>query len=152
MKMKMIVAGSVVVLAFGTCALAAKKASSTPKKQDKPQQVENGRLTDPNKVILVSKKDRTFTINLKSNPTTGYSWVLVGDYNSNMIEPISHTFNPPDTKLVGAPGYETFTFKVDRDGFNAPQKFQLHFQYVRPWVVSDNAQKLKFTIITKEGD
>ncbi len=149
MKNKLLILASSAFLAtFVTGALAAEIKKPVKKPEAK---TEKSVLTDPNKVVLVSKKSRTFSINLRSNPTTGYSWVLVDNYDQELIKPVSHKFHAPDSKLIGAPGYETFTFKIDNDGFRVPQKTQITFQYVRPWVVMGNSQKMKFTIITRES-
>ena len=118
-----------------------------PVEADKKPAVE---LSNPSKVIVVNSEAPKFTLTLKSNPTTGYTWVLVGNYNDELIKPVSHAYHAPDTKLVGAPGYETFTFKVKDEAFKMPQLFSVSLQYVRPWVAVKNAQKMTFTIVTTD--
>ena len=98
-------------------------------------------FNDPAKPIMVGKTAPTFTIKLRSNPTTGFSWFLVG-YDSNLIQPISHKYYAPDTKLVGAGGYEKWVFKVKPEAFNVPQVTNIQFAYTRPW----NLENYKPTI------
>ena len=89
--------------------------------------------TDAKPVVMVSKDKVEFVIKLKSNPTTGYSWFL-RDYDSKIVEPVSHVYEAPtDKKLMGAPGYELWTFKIKSAGFVVPQRTTLRFMYARPW-------------------
>src|SRR3990172_6384423 len=74
-----------------------------------------------------------FSIVLHSNPTTGYLWVLK-NYDSNLISPVSRKFYPPvNKKLMGAPGYEKWTFRVKPSGFIVPQLTGITLIYLRPW-------------------
>lgn len=106
-------------------------------------------MTDPTKALVVKSDSTTFTIKLRSNPTTGYSWVLRANYNAEIITPVAHAFHAAKTTMVGAPGYETFEFKISEKGFLVPQTLQLTFEYVRPWQVSSNPEKTLFTIVTR---
>jgi inhibitor of cysteine peptidase len=118
------------------------KASSAPEPtiytQDKP-------------VAMVTSGQPEFIIQLKSNPTTGYSWFLRG-YNSELIQPIKHQFQAPDTKLVGAPGFELWTFKVKAAGFVVPQQTLIRFVYARPWESAETATQLMFKVTTAPAD
>lgn len=104
--------------------------------------------TDPTKVLLVKKNNPHFTINLRSNPTTGFMWVLEGQYDSQIIKPLSHVFHPSTRALVGAPGYESFEFQASQNAFKVPQITRLVFHYVRPWIVVENSQKMEFTVVS----
>lgn len=87
-----------------------------------------------------------FVLKLKSNPTTGYSWFLT-DYNSNVIEPVKHSFEAPENKkLVGAPGYELWTFRVKPAGFTVPQQSLIRLVYSRPWESPAAPQEVTFRI------
>ena len=100
-------------------------------------------LTDPNKVIL-----------LKSNPTTGYIWLLVSknDEDAALIQPVSHHFKPLKSNLKGAPGVEIWRFQIKKSAFVVPRMFHLTMQYARPWVVTSNARQLRFTFVTVGDD
>lgn len=99
--------------------------------------------------IMVQDKQPEFTIKLKSNPTTGYSWFL-RSYDSNVLSPVKHHFvAATDKHLVGAPGYELWTFRVKSAGFVVPQQTLIRFVYVRPWEVSDRATQYVFRVTTR---
>jgi inhibitor of cysteine peptidase len=102
-------------------------------------------FTDPAKPIMVGKTSSTFTIKLKSNPTTGFSWFLVG-YDSNVIKPVSHKYYAPNTKLVGASGYEKWIFKVKPAGFVVPQITKIQLAYTRPWNL-ENYRPTTFKVV-----
>jgi inhibitor of cysteine peptidase len=98
--------------------------------------------------IMVTKDQPQFVIRLKANPTTGYSWFL-REYNSSLITPLKHQYEAPNTKLIGAPGYEVWTFSIKPTGFTVPQVTQIHFVYARPWESDVNNQQLVFKISTE---
>ncbi len=98
--------------------------------------------------IVVSPTHSQFVIKLKSNPTTGYSWFL-RKYNSEFIQPVNHHFQSSDNpKLVGAPGYELWTFKVKAEGFRVPHLMPLSFIYARPWEKNNSVSELTFWVST----
>lgn len=104
--------------------------------------------TEDKPVISVTAEHPQFVVRLKSNPTTGYSWFL-RDYNSEFIKPIHHVFEAPaNKKLMGAPGYEVWTFEVKPEAFTVPHQMVVRFAYVRRWEVSDNAKQVVFKVTT----
>lgn len=118
------------------CSVALADAPKTP----------SDSFTDPNKVIRVSPDKPTVSLRIKSNPTTGYVWLL-SDYNSNLLTPVSQKYYPPKGDLMGASGYEVWMFRVKPRGFSVPQMTSITLQSVRPWVVTQNAQKLTFSVV-----
>lgn len=103
--------------------------------------------TNENKSIIVTADNPQFTINLKSNPTTGYSW-HVGQYDTNLLEVVSHKYNPSTSQLVGAGGIDVWTFKVTPTALTAPHVITLKMNYLRPWAPKENASEQEFTIFT----
>ena len=97
--------------------------------------------------IMISKDKPQFTLKLKSNPTTGYSWFL-REYNSRLISPVKHSFEPPEKKLIGAPGYELWTFRVKADAFVVPQQLMVRMIYARPFS-TDGGTQIIFRISTQ---
>lgn len=97
---------------------------------------------DNMKPIVISKGERTFTVTLPSNPSTGYQWVLKSDYDTDFIKAKGYAYATPKTeqegkKIVGAPGEVEFKFEA-KDKFKAiPQILELHFAYIRFWDVTD---------------
>lgn len=98
--------------------------------------------------ITATSDHPQFKIKLKSNPTTGYSWFL-REYDRNLILPLRHKFEAPaDKRLIGAPGYEIWTFRVKPEAFAVPQQMTIRFIYSRPWQGSEQAKSLTFRIST----
>jgi predicted secreted protein len=75
---------------------------------------------------ITVKKGQEFTIILESNPTTGYQWIPM--FNTNMINLVSHNFQPSTTKLMGSPGTDVFKFKATNQGTES-----LKMIYKRSW-------------------
>src|SRR5690242_8895144 len=61
--------------------------------------------------IIATKDQSHFIIRLKSNPTTGYHWFL-REYDGKLIAPVKYSYEAPNTKLIGAPGYEVWVFSI----------------------------------------
>jgi inhibitor of cysteine peptidase len=72
---------------------------------------------------------QTYSIDLDSNPTTGYSWKLANPTNSvfmlvtNNYEPGKHPAG-----MAGVGGVEHWTIKATQKG-----RAQLTLEYMRPW-------------------
>jgi inhibitor of cysteine peptidase len=104
--------------------------------------------TEAKPAVVVTAHQPSFVIQLKSNPTTGYSWFL-RDYDDRRIQAVKHVFvASDDKKLVGAPGYEVWTFKVKPAGFVVPQQTMLRFTYARPWESGDGSTQVVFSVTT----
>jgi len=101
-------------------------------------------FTEDKTSIALTKQESSFTLKLKSNPTTGYSWFL-REYDSNLLTPLKHSFKPPSGKLIGAPGYELWTFRVKPAAFVVPQQTVIRMMYARPWQ-TDHATQVVFKI------
>lgn len=116
-----------------------------------PAAVDNTAFVNADKPnIVVTAAHPTFTLKLKSNPTTGFSWFL-RDENTDFILVQKHAFQKPDSKLAGAPGFELWTFKLKPTAFTVPRQLTLRLVYTRPWV-NDNVTQDMFTISTVEND
>ncbi|WP_108652786.1 protease inhibitor I42 family protein [Dongshaea marina] len=111
-------------------------------------------ISDPAKPILVTPGQKQFSINLKSNPSTGYVWIIKS-YDHNLLEIKGQAFQAGSKDLVGAPGITTFTFKIDDDAFKASQMSHIDFIYARPWEMeslTDSKSETSFTLITQAQD
>jgi len=104
--------------------------------------------TEQKTSIFVTPDHPEFAIKLKSNPTTGYSWFLK-NYDSQLIEAENHSYQATQTHLMGAPGYEIWTFKVKPQAFAVPQQISLNFVYVRPWEKNQPTKPLTFVVSTQ---
>ena len=109
-------------------------------------------FTPNSRPIVVTKQNPTFSLNLPSNPTTGYCW-QVKAYPKAMIQVLDHHFVPPkEQKLLGAPGYEVWDFKViypTTYRFRVNQVAHVVMEYKRPWV-KRNVKEQSFEIIAKK--
>ena len=108
---------------------------------------------DKIKPIVLSDRQRTFTVSLPANPTTGYQWVLIADYDSDFIKPDGYHYEPgkqskTDQKLVGAPGTAVFKFKAKDKFKDIPQVIELHFAYIRFWDPADHPAYQNVKIIS----
>ena len=98
--------------------------------------------------IVVTANQPDFSIELKSNPTTGYSWFL-REYDANLITAVKHKFQKGDQNLMGSPGYEIWTFHVKPTAFVVPQQTSIRFIYARPWQGSESSTQVIFHISTQ---
>ena len=107
--------------------------------------------TQDRPAAVIDPTQPVFIIKLKSNPTTGYSWFL-RDFNSELIQPVSRKFAPPDNpKLVGAPGFELWTFRLKPPAFLVPQQTLIRFVYTRPWESAESPTPVIFKIATADA-
>jgi inhibitor of cysteine peptidase len=108
--------------------------------------------TQDKPVAVVTSEQPEFVVKLKSNPTTGFSWVL-RDYNMELLQAVSHQYQPAtDNGIVGAGGFELWTFKVKPAGFIVPQQTAMRFVYTRPWESVENTTQLVFKVTTAQAD
>jgi inhibitor of cysteine peptidase len=71
----------------------------------------------------------TVTIDLCSNPTTGFQWEENPNISdSTVLEQTSHEFIPPGTNVPGQAGREVWVFKTLKRGVST-----VSFEYSRPW-------------------
>lgn len=96
--------------------------------------------------ITVTTKQPSFMLKLKANPSTGYLWFL-RDYDASLLTPVSHTYEKPDPKLMGAPGYDLWTFKMKPAAFIVPRQTTLRMIYTRPFS-NENVTPVLFSIST----
>ena len=78
-------------------------------------------------------------INLKENPTTGYTWHLSGNPEPHLVLEET-TFTPADANRPGQPGIHRWQLKGHESG-----TAKLDFEYKRSWENSSD-RKLAFTI------
>ena len=91
-------------------------------------------FTDNKNPIKVSQ-GQTFAITLQSNATTGYSWKWdATTFDQNLVTLVSHKYiAPQNKKMVGAPGYEVWTFKAKPADYRVMQMGHIVMEYQRPW-------------------
>ena len=71
----------------------------------------------------------TVTIDLCSNPTTGFQWEENPDISdTSVLEQTSHEFIPPGTDVPGQAGREVWVFTTMKKGVST-----VSFEYSQPW-------------------
>jgi inhibitor of cysteine peptidase len=80
-------------------------------------------ISDSGSAITLGVGD-TFEVQLESNPTTGYGWIVAEQPDGVVLE--SSDYQAPDTSLVGAGGVEVFVFDATAAGAGT-----LRLDYVR---------------------
>jgi inhibitor of cysteine peptidase len=103
-------------------------------------------FTEKQGVITVNKQSPTFTIRLAANPTTGYTWSLQS-YDNKVLVSTEHHFVPAKTKLIGAGGYEDWSFRVVPAAKRATTK--IVFVYSRAWEKNEIGKKVEFSVKIK---
>ena len=89
-----------------------------------------GHANKPLAINVDSSKPK-FVVTLPSNPTTGYQWVVT-KYDQKRLTLVKSKYIAPQTKLIGAGGNMTFTFKRNK-GVSYPKATQMKFAYKRSW-------------------
>jgi predicted secreted protein len=108
-------------------------------------------ITDAQKPIVLHQPNKTFQISLKSNPTTGYIWVL-DQFDEQSIKPIQHIYHAPELNnsqgktVVGAPGQEVWSFTLNKSAMRVPRLMKITFCMMRPWTINCDIKKT-FTVI-----
>ncbi len=90
---------------------------------------------------------QTFSINLDSNPTTGYIWTV--DFDQNFLSggrELNNTINPIQPAFIGAGGRQIFSFTPIKEG-----QTTISAVYKRPWEETA-ADKRMFLIIILPSD
>jgi inhibitor of cysteine peptidase len=95
--------------------------------------------------VQVDPGDR-FEVQLESNPTTGYSWVLDEESTGGVVSLEDDEFVEPDSDLVGAPGTQVFTFEAVESGTTT-----LRLEYVRPFEDDPVAEQTMELVIEVGG-
>ena len=130
MRLTMLSALAIIILMFAACTLPSGTPPTTP----------SGTLVTgdcnvfesqphTSKDIEVNAGD-SFAVILCSNTTTGFSWSESAQISDpTIVRQLDHkTLPPKNTSLVGAPGYEIWTFEALKKGTST-----IHNEYSRPW-------------------
>jgi inhibitor of cysteine peptidase len=82
-----------------------------------------------------------FTIQLKSNPTTGYDWEYAS--TNGAVQLLEKTYEADNTGVIGSGGTDSFKFKVEGKGNTS-----LIFNYRRPWESTSIDQKVFSLVVS----
>jgi inhibitor of cysteine peptidase len=96
-----------------------------------------GRTYDKNNHEIKTKVGEIFSIELESNPTTGYKWEE--SFDKKKVKLIDKNFDLPSSAF-GAAGKEIFTFEALSEGISTIQ-----LDYKRAWE-SESIEKVEIKL------
>ena len=101
-----------VVIAGCTSSTSSNNASSAVQTRENASTTKTGNVTNttPGEPITVAP-GQSFTITLRSNPSTGYSWEPRYDHAALSLSDSAFVSDPNPHNLVGVPGSQVFTFQ-----------------------------------------
>jgi len=67
--------------------------------------------TDVPQVMLETSAGQEIRIILESNPSTGYHWEIVGEFDENVVELVSHEYEADQPVMPGSGGSDVWVFK-----------------------------------------
>ena len=98
------------------------------------------------KPILVTV-GQEFEITLPSNPTTGYRWAIDQAPDARLVRVLKSYYKRSDSKLMGAGGNMTWTFKALAAG-----QTEMKLKYARPWEkMEPPAQSTNYVVVISAG-
>lgn len=102
---------------------------------------------DSGRTLHLDRGD-TFSIQLVSNPTTGYLWQFgTPPYDESVMILRGDKYIQPQEQLCGAPGKRSLSFLAEGSG-----RTGLRLIYVRPWEKNrPPAQEFNLMVIVKDG-
>jgi predicted secreted protein len=103
-----------------------------------------GVYTDPGKTIRLQTGDE-FSIELESDPSTGFNWVLTEQLKSSVVRMVRVSYRPPDPPVPGTPGTDVWAFRA-----TGPGTAEITLGYVKQSVTpSETAEERTFTVEVK---
>lgn len=80
--------------------------------------------------LVEARAGAEFTIELRSNATTGYRWMLADSLDATRVAHLRDVYvaDPAPEGMVGSGGRETWTFRA-----LAPGETTIVMRYARPW-------------------
>jgi predicted secreted protein len=146
MKKQAIVTILVAALAMFGCAAYVLLSGTAARIVVGPRDVpENGVLAG----TINAYAGQEIVIKLKSNPTTGYSWLLADELDAKILEFKGSKYVPDAVAagIVGSGGQEVWTFMA-----LAPGKDEISLKYVRPWEAGARPAAIRavYSVIVKK--
>src|SRR3990167_9897785 len=93
------------------------------------------------KPLVLTAENPEITITLPSNPTTGFTW-SIQKYDTNLLKLVLQRYTPPNSRLMGAPGIQQYTFQAIQTGYSVTQVGHVVLQYARQWTTVGATQKV----------
>lgn len=96
-----------------------------------------GKTYGKNNDEIKMKVGEIFSVELESNPTTGYQWEE--SFDEKKVKLVDKNFDLP-SRAIGAAGKETFTFEALSEGTST-----IRLDYKRGWE-SDSIEKIEIKL------
>jgi predicted secreted protein len=84
------------------------------------------------------------TIELAADPSSGYSWMLVGHADPRIVTLIDSDYEQSKSSAAGVPGYQRWTFR-----FVSPGSATLTFGYGRTWANAPAEKATMFNVTVR---
>ena len=93
---------------------------------------------------ITGKVGDLVTVELASDPTTGYSWQLVGQYDVGVLTLMETDYGPSPSPGLGTAGYQRWTFRLVGRGSTA-----ITFAWGRTWANVPAEKATMFTVTAR---
>lgn len=115
-------------LACLTLAVAAAASDEAPQPAETISIAITAPATSDKAIPIAVNEGCEFAITLEANHTTGYQWRLENKPDEKIVKSVGNVYNEQHSRLMGAGGTETWTFKAAGKGST-----QIVLEYIRPW-------------------
>lgn len=106
--------------------------------------------SDPKKSIVISENQQQFQLVLPANPTTGYQWFLTG-IDHNLLDPVAERYQASKTSLMGAGGYDIWTFQLKPQAVSVPWITAVKLHYARAWEAQTSEETIYTIVLIGHG-
>ena len=90
---------------------------------------------------IQTKVGEVFTIRLKANETTGYTWQGNESFDRSYLELTESSYHPDQPERTGSGGEQRYTFKALQTGTS-----RINLTYKRSWEVTPSDQTVTFFV------
>jgi inhibitor of cysteine peptidase len=101
--------------------------------------------TENQQAISVTANEPVFILKLKSNPTTGYTWIL-RNYDARLLTLVTHHYQAGKPRLIGSGGFEWWTFRANPALFAEQKPATIHIIYARAWEKNNGVKTADFIV------
>lgn len=104
-------------------------------------------FSHPSKPIVLNSTKPEFSIRLKSNRTTGYSWFMIS-HDAKLVRIMGSKYIKPNSKRMGEPGMSVWTFRMLPEAFKVQHATKIRLLYARPWEMK-KGKVVTFIIVSR---
>lgn len=130
----------------GTTALTSKSKLGSSLTTTQPKLISKKDATSVKTLKVKANENKQFTIILSQTSGTGYSWNYT--INSDTIKLIKKSTLDNNTKMLGAPKQEAWTFQASKKG-----NYEIVFSYAKQWEKGKEALKtVKYNVVVSTAN